>query len=104
MSESDRMPGYRNRSQVPPMASRASKIAYEAHGHFGLHVVARADAGQAGADDQDVEVLHGGQLLQALAAEASLSLRVPCSPKSSVRHRSTSSSVLLSSGWKSGRL
>ncbi len=27
MSESDRMPGYRNRSHVPPIASRASKIA-----------------------------------------------------------------------------
>jgi hypothetical protein len=26
MSESDRTPGYRNRSHVPPMASRASKI------------------------------------------------------------------------------
>ena len=33
MSESERIPGYRKRSQVPPMASRASKMAYEAHGH-----------------------------------------------------------------------
>src|SRR5262245_16537789 len=28
MSESERMPGYRNRSQVPPSDSRASRIAY----------------------------------------------------------------------------
>jgi hypothetical protein len=27
MSESDRMPGYRNRSQVPPIALRDSRIA-----------------------------------------------------------------------------
>src|SRR4051794_39737433 len=29
MSESERMPGYRNRSQVPPIASRPSRIAYD---------------------------------------------------------------------------
>src|SRR3954467_317171 len=33
MSESERMPGYRNRSQVPPMASRASRIAKDLSGH-----------------------------------------------------------------------
>ena len=33
MSESERTPGYRNRSHVPPIASRASKIAQDAHGH-----------------------------------------------------------------------
>ena len=32
MSESERRPGYLNRSHVPPMASRASKIANDAHG------------------------------------------------------------------------
>ena len=33
MSESDRMPGYRKRSQVPPMSARASRMAKEAQGH-----------------------------------------------------------------------
>src|SRR5882757_2267227 len=33
MSESDRTPGYRNRSQVPPIASRDSKIANDLPGH-----------------------------------------------------------------------
>src|SRR4051794_31936349 len=33
MSESERTPGYRNRSQVPPMASRASRIVYVRAGH-----------------------------------------------------------------------
>src|ERR1700759_1807742 len=32
MSESDRTPGNRNRSQVPPLAPRASRMAYEAPG------------------------------------------------------------------------
>ena len=32
MSESDRTPGNRNRSQVPPLAQRASTIAYEVPG------------------------------------------------------------------------
>src|SRR5688500_2944630 len=33
MSESERMPGYRKRSQVPPIASRDSRIAYDLSGH-----------------------------------------------------------------------
>ena len=32
MSESDRTPGNRNRSQVPPLAPRASTRAYEVPG------------------------------------------------------------------------
>ena len=37
MSESERMPGYRNRSHVPPDASRDSRIAYV----LPLHIVCR---------------------------------------------------------------
>src|SRR5215472_13394269 len=33
MSESDRMPGYRKRSQVPPIASRASSTRTDLSGH-----------------------------------------------------------------------
>ena len=32
MSESDRMPGYLKRSQVPPLFARASRIAYDLPG------------------------------------------------------------------------
>src|SRR3954453_15634486 len=34
MSESERMPGYLNRSQGPPMCSRRSRIAYDFEGHL----------------------------------------------------------------------
>src|SRR4051812_3040028 len=34
MSESERIPGYRNRSHVPPIASRASRIANDLSGQF----------------------------------------------------------------------
>ena len=68
---------------------------------FILDVVAGADAGETGADDEDVEMLHGS--FDQAAAVTSLSLSVPCSPNSSARQRVTSSVVSRSSGWKSGR-
>jgi hypothetical protein len=71
-------------------------------GALGLDVVAGADARQPRADDEDVEVLRGGHGRQA-ADPTSLSLSDPSGPNSSACHRSTSASVLRSSGWKSGR-
>ena len=59
MSESERMPGYRNRSQVPPLASRASSTATLRWG-CSTQPAGRADAGQPGPHDQDVDVLRGG--------------------------------------------
>ena len=43
---------------MPPMASRPSRIAYVFPGSR-LQVVAGADAGEAGADDEDVDVRGG---------------------------------------------
>src|SRR5690606_38514831 len=55
-----------------------------------LHIVGRAHAGEACADDQYVDVLHGGH--QA-AEPASWSVRAPADPNNSSRHRITNSLV-----------
>ena len=67
MSESERMPGYRNRSQVPPIASRASRIVKLLPGQRRAQVAGGADAGEPRADDQDVDVLERGSWLRARA-------------------------------------
>ena len=60
MSLSDRTPGYRNRSQVPPMSGRPSKRAKVVPGRPFLQMDGAADAGDPGAYDQDVDVFRGG--------------------------------------------
>ena len=55
MSESERMPGYLNRSQVPPRFSRRSRIDVALVGAAVLQVPGRADAGDAGPDDDNVD-------------------------------------------------
>ena len=71
---------------------------------LGLEVVPGADAGQPGADDQDVEVrgVACRRRCHQAAAPISLSFNVPSSPKSLALQDSTNSVVSLSSGWKSG--
>ena len=56
MSESERMPGKRNRSHVPPIAPRASRIAKLLSGQLALQPTAGAHTGDTGADDQNVNV------------------------------------------------
>ena len=60
MSESERTPGYRNRSHVPPRASRASRTAHTSSGRCFASRQATSTPEMPGADDEDVDVERRG--------------------------------------------
>jgi hypothetical protein len=93
--------------QVPGAADGAARLedGVRRPRALGLQVMARADAGQSGADDEDVEVLgsvavgaHGVPHAAGGAAGA------PTSPNRAARQCATSGPVSRSSGWKPGRV
>ena len=51
------MPGYRNRSQVPPLAVAALQDGHACVGGGSAQLAGGADAGEPGPHDQDVDVL-----------------------------------------------
>ena len=68
---------------MPPIASRASKIAYVLCGRRLLQVMRGADPGQARADDQDIDVLTGHCTPVCALACSSTAIRASGAPQSS---------------------
>ena len=76
-SESERTPGKRNRSHVPPIASRASRIAYVRPGCRAWRWHAAPMPDTPAPDDQHVDVVgHGLQPRRGSSAEECLSVGV----------------------------
>ena len=58
---------------MPPIASRASRIVKVLPGQRDAQVAGGADAGEAGADDQDVHVLRTGRESRTVTVTGTLS-------------------------------